>query len=86
MSPSTFRRSGPLYLELFNHATVIDYVAAGGKGNQADTLELVPTYLLQKSPSRGLKGLETRKVGRNESLKVEVDFTFGRLQEGFKGT
>ena len=35
------RRRGPLYLELFNHATVIDYVAAGGKGNQADTLKLL---------------------------------------------
>ena len=38
---SVDRRSGPLYLELFNHATVIDYVAAGGKGNQADTLKLL---------------------------------------------
>ena len=42
---SVDKRSGPLYLELFNHATVIDYVAAGGTGCQADTLKLLGSWL-----------------------------------------
>ena len=50
-------------------------------------LELVPRYPVQKFPLRGLKGLEARKRGRNEGLKVEEGFTFERLQGGgFKGT
>ena len=40
--------------------------------------ELVPRCSLQKS-------LRLGREGRDEGLKVEGDFTFGRLQEGFKG-
>ena len=45
---------------------------------------LVPRYLLQKPPSRGLEGSGGER-GRNEGLKVEGGFTFERLQGGLQG-
>ena len=50
----------------------------------ADT-RLVSRNRLQKPPSRGLEESGSERGGRDEGLKVEEGFTFGRLQEGFKG-